>query len=87
MRFTNLIAAAALTGMLASQAIASNPAASLSLRGDEAQASAGAAGPSAAAAEGGLGSTPFLLGGLALALIVVGAVALGSHHDSAPASA
>jgi hypothetical protein len=86
MRFTSLIAAVALTGLMASSAIAANPAASLSLRGDDAQANTSPTEPVAAATAGGAVSTPLLLGGLALILAVIGAVALG-HNDSTPASA
>ena len=78
-------------------AAANNPAASLSLRGDSGDsgdASATAATPAAIgqydgayAAGSGL-STPLLIGGLAVLLVVIGAVALGSgHHGSRPASA
>ena len=86
MRFTRLIAAVALTGLMASSAIAANPAASLSLRGDDAQANTSPTEPVASATEGGTVSTPLLLGGLALILVIIGAVALG-HNDSTPASA
>jgi hypothetical protein len=88
MRSTRFIAAAALPGLMASPVAAANPAASLSLGGAAVQAEAPAAVPSAAPASSALLSTPLLLGGLALILVVVGAVALGSnHHDSMPASA
>ncbi len=89
MRFTRLIAAAALPGVMASPVVAANPAASLSLRGDAAEADTSVTEPVAAApTAAGFASTPMLLGGLALVLIVVGAVALGgSHSDNTPASA
>jgi hypothetical protein len=95
MRVNKMIAAATLPAMLASPVVAANPAASLSLRGspDEsaatADSSSAAAQPEAvpAAAAGGI-PTALILGGLAVVLIVVGAVALGSgHHNTHPASA
>ena len=88
MRSTKFIAAAALPGLMASPVAAANPAASLSLSGAAVQAQAPAPVPPVAAASSGFLSTPLLLGGLALVLVVVGAVALGSNHrDSTPASA
>lgn len=95
MRVNKMIAAATLPAMIASPASAANPAASLSLRGDSSESSATADNPATAdaqpvayqAAAGGIPSG-LLIGGLAIVLIVVGAVALGSgHHNSHPASA
>jgi hypothetical protein len=89
MRTNKFIAAAVLPGLMAAPVAAANPAASLSLSGAAAQAEPPApVPPVAAATTGGFLSTPVLLGGLALVLVVVGAVALGSNHrDSTPASA
>jgi hypothetical protein len=100
MRLNKVIAAATIPAMVASPVAAANPAASLSLRGDasesagSSEATAGttesavaAAQPYAAEGAGGI-STPLLIGGLAVLLVVIGAVALGSgHHGSTPASA
>jgi hypothetical protein len=84
--------------MVASPAAAANPAASLSLRGDSTEASGSAetsaALPAAETAQsdtayaGGAGlSSPLIIGGLVL-LVIIGAVALGSgHHGSTSASA
>jgi hypothetical protein len=88
MRSTKFIAAAALPGLMASPVVAANPAASLSLSGAAVQAEAPAPVPPVAPASSGFLSTPVLIGGLALVLVVVGALALGSnHHDNTPASA
>jgi hypothetical protein len=89
MRTTKLIAAAVLPGLIATPVAAANPAASLSLSGSAAgQEAAPAPVPAAVPASAGFLSGPILLGGLALVLVVVGAVALGSNHnDSTPASA
>ena len=95
MRVTKMIAAATLPAMIASPVGAANPAASLSLRGDTSGSSvatddsaAAAAQPAMYAAAAGGVPTGLLIGGLAVVLIVVGAVALGSgHHNSHPASA
>jgi len=96
MRVTKMIAAATLPAMIASPvAAAANPAASLSLRGDSSETAtsgdtaATAAQPEAVApAAAGIGSTTLLIGGLAVVLVVLGAVALGSgHHGSMAASA
>jgi hypothetical protein len=87
MRLTRLIAAAALPGVMASQVVAANPAASLSLHSEAAQANTYPTEPDTAAPKtGGFVSTPLLLGGLAAILVIVGAIALG-HNDSTPASA
>jgi hypothetical protein len=99
MSLKKVIAAATIPAMVASPvAAANNPAASLSLRGDSGE-SGDAAGTTAAApaaigqydgayAAGSGLSTPLLIGGLAVLLVVIGAVALGSgHHGSRPASA
>jgi hypothetical protein len=99
MRLNKVIAAATIPAIVASPVAAANPAASLSLRGDSTEASgssetatAAAAATAAqpyAAAEAGSGiSTPLLIGGLAVLLVVIGAVALGSgHHGMNAASA
>ena len=89
MRSSKFIAAAALPGLVASPLVAAtNPAASLSISGAASQANAPTPVPAAAPAGAGFLSTPMLIGGLALILVVVGAVALGSNHsDSTPASA
>jgi hypothetical protein len=89
MRSSKFIAAAALPGLVASPLVAAtNPAASLSISGAASQANAPTPVPTAAPASAGFLSTPMLIGGLALILVVVGAVALGSNHsDSTPASA
>ena len=92
MRLKKVVAAATLPAMIASPVAAANPAASLSLRGE---ASESASAPAAAQAEpgsyagGSALSTPMIVGGLAIVLIIIGAVALGSggHHDNTPASA
>lgn len=97
MSLKNVIAAATIPAMVASPvAAANNPAASLSLRGDSSEAGDAAAtatpapieqSDAAYAAGSGL-STPLIIGGLAVLLVVIGAVALGSgHHGSHPASA
>jgi hypothetical protein len=97
MRLNKMIAAATIPAIVASPVAAANPAASLSLRGDSTEASgsseasstaaATAAQPYAAAEAGGI-STPLLIGGLAVLLVVIGAVALGSgHHGMNAASA
>jgi hypothetical protein len=90
MRLTKLIATAALPGLIASPVIAANPAASLSLSGAAVQSEPPASAPVPAvdAASSGFVSAPLVLAGVALALVIVAAVALGSnHHDSTPASA
>jgi hypothetical protein len=88
MRSNRFIAAAVLPGLMASPVVAANPAASLSLSGAAVQPAAPAPSAPVAAASSGFLSTPVLIGGLALILVVVGAVALGSNHrDSTPASA
>jgi hypothetical protein len=97
MSLKKVIAAATIPAMVASPvAAANNPAASLSLRGtssqsgDTAAASAPAAiGQSDAAYAAGSGlSSPLIIGGLAVLLVVIGAVALGSgHHGMRSASA
>jgi hypothetical protein len=94
MRLKKVVAAATLPAMIASPVAAANPAASLSLRGEASEA-ASASAPAAAQAEpgsyagGSALSTPMIVGGLAIVLIIIGAVALGSggHHDNTPASA
>lgn len=86
MRLTRLIAAAALPGLIAAPAMAANPAASLSLGGAAVQSEPPAPVPPAAPASGGGISRPFLIfGGLALILVIAGAVALGSGNHT-PAS-
>lgn len=97
MRLKKVIAAATIPAMVASPVAAANPAASLSLRssgesGETAAATAAtataAAQPYGAAESGGGISSPLLIGGLAVLLVIIGAVALGSgHHGSSPASA
>jgi hypothetical protein len=101
MHLKKVIAAATIPAMVASPVAAANPAASLSLRGDSneaagssdstaatAETAAAAAQPYAAEGAAGGISSPLLIGGLALALVIIGAVALGSgHHGSHPASA
>jgi hypothetical protein len=98
MRLKKVIAAATIPAIVASPVAAANPAASLSLRGDSTEASgsseaattaaATAAQPYAAAEAGSGISTPLLIGGLAVLLVVIGAVALGSgHHGMNAASA
>jgi hypothetical protein len=94
MSVNKLIAAAALPAMVASPVVAANPASSLSLRGDSSETATSVdeaqapAAPAATAVGAGMSSTALLLGGLAVVLVVVGAVALGSgHHGSSPASA
>jgi hypothetical protein len=81
--------------MIASPVGAANPAASLSLRGDTSETATRADNSSTAdaqpaaypAAAGGIPSG-LLIGGIAVVLIVVGAVALGSgHHHRNAASA
>jgi hypothetical protein len=92
MRLKKVVTAATLPAMIASPVAAANPAASLSLRGEASEA---AAAPAATQAEpgsyagGSALSTPMIVGGLAIVLIIIGAVALGSggHHDNTPASA
>ena len=97
MRLNKMVAAATIPAMVASPAVAANPAASLSLRGDSSEATGHSETSSAAAAEAaqsdaayaaGSGlSTPLIVGGIVL-LVVIGAVALGSgHHGSRAASA
>jgi hypothetical protein len=97
MSLKKVIAAATIPAMVASPvAAANNPAASLSLRGDSTQSgdSTAAAAPAATpqsdvgyAAGSGL-SSPLIIGGLAVLLVVIGAVALGSgHHGMHSASA
>jgi hypothetical protein len=99
MRLKKVIAAATIPAMVASPVAAANPAASLSLRGDAsgsgdsstatatAAAAAAAAQPYDAAGASGL-SSPLIIGGLAVLLVVIGAVALGSgHHGMHSASA
>lgn len=99
MRLNKVIAAATIPAMVASPAAAANPAASLSLRSDSTEAtgtteSSSTTQPAAQAAQsdagywsGGGVSTPLIVGGLVL-LVIVGAVALGSgHHGSSAASA
>lgn len=93
MRMKEVIAAATIPAMVGSPAVAANPAASLSLRGESSDAGASAAAATVAQSEaagevgsGGVSPT-LLLGGLALVLVIVGAVALGSgHHGSHAAS-
>jgi hypothetical protein len=99
MRLNKVIAAATIPAMVASPAAAANPAASLSLRGDSTEATESAESSSATlpaaetaqsegayAASGGL-SSPLIIGGIVL-LVIIGAVALGSgHHGSSVASA
>jgi hypothetical protein len=92
MRLKKIVAAATLPAMIASPVVAANPAASLSLRGEASEAAAAPAAAQSSDASsysGGSGlSTPLLIGGLAIVLIIVGAVALGSgNHDNHPASA
>lgn len=101
MRLNKVIAAATIPAMVASPVAAANPAASLSLRGDSgdaagsgdataatAETAAAAAQPYAAEGAAGGISSPLLIGGLAVLLVIIGAVALGSgHHGSHPASA
>ena len=93
MRLKKIVAAATLPAMMATPVAAANPAASLSLRGDsneagETAASAATQADAGSYAGGSSISTPLLLGGLAIVLIIVGAVALGSgHNDNHPASA
>jgi hypothetical protein len=98
MRLNKVIAAATIPAMVASPVAAANPAGSLSLRGDSTEASASSEASTAAAAaaaqpygaaEAASGiSTPLLIGGLAVLLVVIGAVALGSgHHGMNAASA
>lgn len=97
MRVNKMIAAATLPAMIASPVAAANPAASLSLRGDVNESAtsttnddsaAAASQPDGAPAAFGGVSTGLLVGGLAVVLVVVGAIALGSgHHNSNPASA
>jgi len=97
MSLKKVIAVATIPAMVASPvAAAGNPAASLSLRGDSsesADAIAAAApaeiGQPGAAYAGGSGlSSPLIIGGLAVLLVVIGAVALGSgHHGMHSASA
>jgi hypothetical protein len=94
MRLKKVVAAATLPAMIASPVAAANPAASLSLRGEASGTSETAAAPAAVqsdassyAGAGGI-STPILVGGLAIVLVIIGAVALGSgHHGSKSASA
>jgi len=95
MRVNKMIAAATLPAMIASPVGAANPAASLSLRGDTSETATSTDNSANAEAQpiayqtaaGGI-SSGLLIGGLAIVLIVVGAVALGSgHHNSHPASA
>jgi hypothetical protein len=94
MRMKEVIAAATIPAMVSSPAAAANPAASLSLRGESTEAGSPAATPTIGDSDaaqdlgGGGGISPALLvGGLALVLVIVGAVALGSgHHGSRPAS-
>jgi hypothetical protein len=92
MRMKKLVAAATLPAMIASPVAAANPAASLSLRGEVSESGASAAAPvgQSEAAGGGESyiSTPLIIGGIAVLLIIIGAVALGhDHNDSHPASA
>jgi len=92
MSLKKIVAAATLPAMMASPVAAANPAASLSLRGDAGEAATAhtaESGDSSSYGSGGSSlSTPVLVGGLAIALIIIGAVALGSgHHDNHPASA
>jgi hypothetical protein len=101
MRLKKVIAAATIPAMVASPVAAANPAASLSLRGDSGESGGGNANAATAdstavaaaqpyAAEGAASglSSPLLIGGLAVLLVIIGAVALGSgHHGSNPASA
>ena len=88
MRSKKLIAAAVLPGLIATPVVAANPAASLSLNGAAVQSAPPApVPPITPAAAGGVSST-LLLGGLALILVIAGALALGGNHkDSTPASA
>ena len=94
MRVNKMIAAATLPAMIASPVAAANPAASLSLRGDSGETatttettSAAVAQSEAGAPAAGISSTALIVGGLAVVLVVVGAIALGSGHHSTPASA
>lgn len=99
MSLKKVIAAATIPAMVASPVAAANPAASLSLRGDSAESTGSdssvanadtAAALQSYAAEGAAGgiSAPLIIGGLAVLLVIIGAVALGSgHHGSNPASA
>jgi hypothetical protein len=100
MSVNKVIAAATLPAMIASPvaAAAHNPAASLSLRGDAGEAAMSADAqanpnaqipvPTAEAATAGGVSTALLVGGAVVALVVIGAVAMGrGHHGSSPASA
>lgn len=93
-----MIAAATLPTMLASPVIAAsdNPATSLSLRGedparmdvDQSEPPQPVPIPPVEAAQTGGISTALLIGGAVVALVVIGAVVLGSkHHSSQPASA
>lgn len=98
MSLKKVIAAATIPAMVASPvAAANNPAASLSLHGDSGES--GDATTTTAAASAAIGqydagyaagsglSTPLLIGGLAVALVIIGAVVLGSgHHGMKPAS-
>jgi hypothetical protein len=98
MSVKKVIAAATLPAMMASPVIAAgdNPAASLSLRGESGDQAADQTGqypqpipvpPIEAAQAGGI-SSYVLIGGAVVALVVIGAVVLGSsHHNSTPASA
>jgi hypothetical protein len=96
MRVSKMIAAATLPAMIASPVAAANPAASLSLRSDSAEAAKTADDSTVAAAQAegmpavgaGISSTTLLVGGLVVAAVVIAAVAMGSgHHNSHPASA
>ena len=97
MSVRNVIAAATLPAMMASPVVAAgdNPAASLSLRGESSRSAADEANqdaqvpipPIEAAQSAGI-SSYVLIGGAVVALVVIGAVVLGSsHHNSTPASA
>ena len=97
MSVRKVIAAATLPAMIASPVAAAgdNPAASLSLTGESSHSAADEASqdaqvpipPIEAAQTGGI-SSYVLIGGAVVALVVIGAVVLGSnHHNSTPASA
>jgi hypothetical protein len=97
MSLKKVIAAATIPAMVASPvAAANNPAASLSLRSESSESADTTAAaapaeigqPGAAYAAGSGLSSPLIIGGLAVLLVVIGAVALGSgHHGMHSASA
>jgi hypothetical protein len=98
MSVKKVIAAATLPAMMASPVVAAtdNPAASLSLRGDSGESTAAETAqysqpipvpPAEPAQAGGIPSY-VLIGGAVVALVIIGAVVLGSgHHNNHPASA